>query len=70
MGVSEKQRAIMELRREGSVFTRIALSASFDNFALIVIVLNAGWIGLEVDMNEGEDGINVFMIVENVFCTM
>jgi len=64
-----KRGVIAELRND-SCFTNVALAAWFDNLALIVIVLNALWIGVEVDANDGDGDQTVFDVVEHIFCTL
>jgi voltage-gated sodium channel len=59
---------ILSYRRD-NVFTKLALSAQFENTTLTVIALNAIWIGIDVDNNDGEDKSlwNIYRIVENIF---
>ncbi|CAD7960633.1 unnamed protein product [Amoebophrya sp. A120] len=61
-----------ELRKD-NCFTDIAMASWFENFALLVIVLNALWIGVEVDINDGTKDAppeELFVVVENVFCVL
>ena len=46
--------AILSLRKQENVFTRIALSNTFDTTVLVIIILNAFWIGFEVDSNDAD----------------
>lgn len=51
----------------------ISLSNSFENCGLIIILLNASWIGIDLDFSpETNDGSKapklMFTIVENIFC--
>ncbi|CAD7937834.1 unnamed protein product [Amoebophrya sp. A25] len=66
----KKNPAFYELRRD-NCFTDIAMAQWFENTALFVIVLNALWIGVEVDLNSGDDSNkDVFIAVENIFCVL
>ncbi len=63
---------MLALRKMDSLFTAISMSPRFDTFFLYVIVLNALWLGIDVEYNEksGEESpeqLSVFVIVENVF---
>ena len=50
--------------------TDIAMSSWFENLALLVIVLNALWIGVEVDINDSGTSQTPFFVVENIFCVL
>jgi len=58
-----------ELRKD-NCFTDIAMSSWFENLALLVIVLNALWIGVEVDINDSGTSQTPFFVVENIFCVL
>lgn len=56
-----------------SIFARILLHPAFENAALVLIVVNAAWIGFDIDWN-GTKGSNVpdivFEVGESMFCAV
>eukprot|EP00929_Paragymnodinium_shiwhaense_P003057 TRINITY_DN10345_c0_g2_i1.p1 TRINITY_DN10345_c0_g2~~TRINITY_DN10345_c0_g2_i1.p1 ORF type:complete len:615 (+),score=120.92 TRINITY_DN10345_c0_g2_i1:64-1908(+) len=47
---------------------RIVMSAWFENITMMVVLINAVWIAIDLDMNPG-DGHPVFLVMSNFFCT-
>eukprot|EP00929_Paragymnodinium_shiwhaense_P115185 TRINITY_DN83881_c0_g1_i1.p1 TRINITY_DN83881_c0_g1~~TRINITY_DN83881_c0_g1_i1.p1 ORF type:complete len:737 (-),score=199.93 TRINITY_DN83881_c0_g1_i1:145-2355(-) len=50
---------------------RISLDQRFESLTMLVILINAAWIGYEVDSNDAEfilDADTKFIVVENIFC--
>eukprot|EP00928_Gymnodinium_smaydae_P032438 TRINITY_DN23492_c0_g1_i1.p1 TRINITY_DN23492_c0_g1~~TRINITY_DN23492_c0_g1_i1.p1 ORF type:complete len:547 (-),score=105.26 TRINITY_DN23492_c0_g1_i1:50-1690(-) len=59
--------------RENGIFQRIAKSPAFDNAAIFMIILNALWIPVDMDLNDSMtlfDARLEFQIVENFFCVV
>mmetsp|Transcript_22505 Transcript_22505/g.49704 ORF Transcript_22505/g.49704 Transcript_22505/m.49704 type:complete len:557 (+) Transcript_22505:38-1708(+) len=50
-----------------SFFAKVARSAWFESLTLFVIVLNAAWIGIELDVTR-DDERWIFLLVDNLFC--
>eukprot|EP00927_Polykrikos_kofoidii_P019741 TRINITY_DN19254_c0_g1_i1.p1 TRINITY_DN19254_c0_g1~~TRINITY_DN19254_c0_g1_i1.p1 ORF type:complete len:605 (+),score=74.65 TRINITY_DN19254_c0_g1_i1:264-2078(+) len=66
------RRAISKLGFEGdsnSVFVTILMHPVFDTGAMVIICLNAAWIGIEVDMVDELPAV-VFAVVGNIFCIL
>jgi len=67
------------MKGERSWMANLVRTAWFGHFILVVICINALWLGMELEFNKPEeldskikggplDGISFFVIVENVFC--
>eukprot|EP00929_Paragymnodinium_shiwhaense_P082169 TRINITY_DN4321_c0_g2_i1.p1 TRINITY_DN4321_c0_g2~~TRINITY_DN4321_c0_g2_i1.p1 ORF type:complete len:730 (-),score=178.59 TRINITY_DN4321_c0_g2_i1:152-2341(-) len=58
------------MKTEGWV-QKIARSDRFENLTLFVVMLNAVWIGVDLDLNDADSLVNAslsFQVVENFFC--
>eukprot|EP00439_Symbiodinium_sp_Y106_P041358 s3049_g5.t1 len=63
---------VMDYYRETGIFQRIARSTAFDWLSLFMVILNAGWIAVDADLNSAAVITNAsppFILVENLFCT-
>ncbi|CAE7491999.1 unnamed protein product [Symbiodinium microadriaticum] len=63
---------VMDYYRETGIFQRIARSTAFDWLSLFMVILNAGWIAVDADLNTAAVITNAsppFILVENLFCT-
>jgi len=78
-GVEFASRSSQDLLQEmynDSICSKIALDERFQNLTLAVIVINAGWIGIDIEKNHANipvDGDELplypgYKIVENLFC--
>ena len=45
----------MLFKRENSMFTGLAHHPYFENWALIIIILNAMWMGVDVETSDPDD---------------
>lgn len=62
---------VTDFYAEDSVFTWIATHKLFEYTTLVVISVNAVWIGIDIDCNPAESLVNAkltFIIAENFFC--
>lgn len=68
----QPQYNVADFYKSTGIFQKLARSIWFENLTLIVIFLNAIWIGVDTDHNDEALLINadaVFQVAENVFCT-
>eukprot|EP00929_Paragymnodinium_shiwhaense_P019724 TRINITY_DN13349_c0_g2_i1.p1 TRINITY_DN13349_c0_g2~~TRINITY_DN13349_c0_g2_i1.p1 ORF type:complete len:654 (-),score=95.48 TRINITY_DN13349_c0_g2_i1:159-2120(-) len=58
---------VNDLYHEQGVFQQIAKSPLFDNFVMLVVVANAIYLGIDLDMNHGQ---LIFVLIDQFFCAV
>jgi len=63
---------VQDCYHETGITQKIAKHPMFDNVTLAMILLNACWMALDLDLNEADmlyEADPIFQVVENLFCT-
>lgn len=67
----KKKGPVNELVADETIYGKIIATSAFENAALCVIVMNAAWIGVDLDYN-GRPGVTPLLFVtwDNIFCVL
>lgn len=68
----QPQYNVTDYYKTTGIFQRLARSPLFEHITLVVIFLNAIWIGIDTDHNDAALLVNArvaFQVAENIFCT-
>eukprot|EP00929_Paragymnodinium_shiwhaense_P104310 TRINITY_DN68632_c0_g1_i1.p1 TRINITY_DN68632_c0_g1~~TRINITY_DN68632_c0_g1_i1.p1 ORF type:complete len:588 (+),score=102.98 TRINITY_DN68632_c0_g1_i1:93-1856(+) len=69
--VNPREYNVFDLYYETGFFQAIAKSSIFDNFVMMLVVVNAIWIGLELDLRKPHaEGITLWVVAEQMFCVL